>query len=346
MALLSVLVAGAPARPGIYEIKGVEVKAEDEDAAKAKLKAIAEAQQKAFTILLGRLLGSRQVGQMPEIPPEEIARVMAGMSVEQERTGPRQYVATLTIRFRPEGVEQILDRYQLSFTSNQAPAVLLLPVYRRGKEAVLWESPNPWRDAWTSLRPENSLTPLLLPLGDLTDADALSAGDAIDNRTEKIALLKQRYNVEHVLVAVAEATDGGNTLAVHMTGTHPIGLIDWRDSFPVASGKIEETARAAAKRFLGAIEDNWRMMAPRQDARRGNSYTIAVPFSGLAEWQTIRRALEQTVGVERIETRSLSGQGAVVDVVYNGPLEQFSAYLERHGLILSESGESLVLYRE
>jgi len=347
VALIAMVAWPVPASADIYEIKGVEVKAEDEDAAKAKVKAIIQAQEKAFAILVARLVSQSVADNLPEIPTGDISRSMAGMSIEEERTGPKQYIAKLTVRFRPEAVQQLLDQFNVSVTSEQAPSTLLLAVYKVGETAVLWESPNPWRDAWAALSPENSITPVLLPLGDLSDADTLSAEDAIANTEEKIALLKERYNVEHVLVSVAEPSKDGTALSARIIGTSPVGTVNWKDTFKgEAGGDVADVAKIGARRFLAALEGNWRTMGEQRARNAGTKFTMAVPFRSLAEWQTIKSDIEQTMGVTRIDTRTLSGQGAVVDVVYAGPLDQLSADLQMRGLILSNGGDSLVLYRQ
>ena len=56
------------------------------------------------------------------------------------------------------------------------------PVYQAGGRSVLWEDPNPWRDAWAQ-RPRAGPLHLIVPLGDAgdiaaIDADKARAGDA------------------------------------------------------------------------------------------------------------------------------------------------------------------------
>jgi len=336
----------APGNLALYEVRGIEVKVSDDSAAKAKIKAILEAQQKAFATLLGRLLGEAAKDSPPEIPGEEIARVMAGLSIEKEFASAKQYSATLTVRFRPEAVQQLLDTYNLSFSAKQAPTMLLLAVYKIGDRAVLWESPNPWRDAWSALGPENSLTPILLPLGDLTDTDTISAQDVIAGRLENLDILKQRYKVNYVLVSIAEPDQTRTNLTVSLNGDSPAGLLNWKDKFAGQPGDIETTANAAAKRFLAAIEEKWRTGGPKKPASAGIAYTVTVPFSGLGEWQRIRQQISGIYGVTGIATKSLSGRGAIVDIMYDGSLGQLSRQLESQGLILADNGDSLVLYRE
>lgn len=337
----------APAQSDIYEVKGVQIEAEDEDAAKAKIKAISQAQEKAFAILLDRLVAQGAAERAPEIPTADIARAMGGISIANERTGPKQYIAEFTVRFRPDAVKQLLSQYNLSFSAEQAPTTLLLAVYKSGEAAVLWEEPNPWRNAWTQLSPENSITPILLPLGDFTDADLITARDVIENRTDKIEQIKKRYNVEFVLISIAEPNAEGTALTATISGNSPVGNVDWQDRFTgEPDDDLAAIAEDGAKRFLGAIEQNWRAIDAQQVNDDGSAFTMAVPFRTVAEWRNIREEIEGTYGVTRVETRTLSGQGAIVDVYYRGPLDQLSADLQQRGLILAEGGETLVLYRE
>ena len=338
--------AQQPNEDPLYEVRGVEVRVEAENAAKAKVEAIFEAQEKAFNRLLVRLLGSDANARLPEIDSGEIARSMAGMSIEKERTAPKLYMATFTIRFRREAIQQLLDANELKFTARQAETVLLLALYKIGSRAVLWESPNPWRDAWTSLGPENSLTPVLLPLGDLNDVSAISARDVLEGKAEKLEALKERYKVDYVLISVAEANGDKSGLRATLRGESPLGTLNWEETFTGPPGDIEAIAAVAAKRLLSAMEQQWRAEGPRTPASAAGVYTVAVPFSGLQEWQQIRDRIRATFGVNALEIKSLSARGAIVDITYDGELAQLNTALAGQGLILADNGEALVLYRE
>ena len=97
----------------LFTVTGVEVDVTDSDAAKAKLKAISEAQVKAFHILVERLGDQGDAAKVAHFKPGDIGRLMASLSVEEERTGPQRYVGKLTIRFLPERVRKALFPFKI-----------------------------------------------------------------------------------------------------------------------------------------------------------------------------------------------------------------------------------------
>lgn len=91
---------------------------------------------------------------------------------------------------------------------------LLLPYYENmAGKTILWEDPNPWRDAWQRMPAGNSqiVNNIVIPLGDISDISA-GASDAVwsgDYRT--LEKLQKNYGVSQVVLAV------GNKSGAHMT---------------------------------------------------------------------------------------------------------------------------------
>src|SRR5262249_23772346 len=81
--------------------------------------------------------------------------------------------------------------------------VLILPVYQRGTEAVLWEEPNPWRDAWAQSPAPSGPVPLSVPLGDIGDVGAIDAAKARAGDAEALAAVARRNDTEDAIVALA-----------------------------------------------------------------------------------------------------------------------------------------------
>src|SRR5688572_14909074 len=92
----------------LYTVSGIAVDVTDSDASSAKLKAISEAQVKAFAILLERLGGTDATARLQGLGPADIGRMMDSLSIEEERTGPGRYIGRLTVRFLPEQVRAAL----------------------------------------------------------------------------------------------------------------------------------------------------------------------------------------------------------------------------------------------
>jgi hypothetical protein len=339
--LLSVLLAVsfgaatlAAQDPALFTVSGVEVDVTDRDAAQAKLKAISEAQVKAFKILVERLGEPGDADKVSHLKPSQIGRLMASLSVEQEQSGPQRYVGTLTIKFLPKRVQKALSQIKFSYVSEQSPKILVIPVWRSENGLVLWEE-NPWRTAWQNLKAENSLVPVLIPLGDLTDSNTLSPEDIVNGPSEELEALGYRYEAEAVLLAFAEPI-GDNSVHAAMSGESPVGKISFDKKYVSTEGGVLAAAEQAAERFHTVMTFKWKKAQRNQGLSDSNVQVvnIAVPFSSLAEWNALRGQMAVTPGVTAMDVNSLSSSGANVRLTYNIPFEQLRTAMHQQRLNL------------
>ena len=82
-----------------------------------------------------------------------------------------------------------------------ATSTVIIPVYQSAGRAVLWEDPNPWREAWDHAPATSG--PVVVPLGDAGDLAAIDAGKARAGDSDAIAAVARRNGGEEALVAVA-----------------------------------------------------------------------------------------------------------------------------------------------
>ena len=327
----------------LYIVSGVEVDVTDTDAAKAKLKAISEAQIKAFRILVERLGEEGDVAKVQHFKPAQIGRLMSSLSVEEERTGPKRYIGKLTIKFLPDRVRTALSEVKFNVVEEQAPRILVIPIWRTEQGPVVWED-NPWRTAWQSLKSENSVVPVLIPLGDLSDAQALTPEEVMAGDQAKLEAIGYRYEARAVLVALAEPI-GDNSVRATMQGQSPVGDISFDKTYVSTDGGLADASLQAASRFHKAMIFKWKKSRPSQGLANTNVQVvnIAVPFSSLNEWNAIRGQLSIAPGVTAVEVNSLASTGASVRLTYNIAFEQLRLALQQQRLNLVLVGGTWVV---
>ncbi len=331
------------ARADLYSINGIKVDETAQDAVQAKKKALGGGQSLAFQTLMHRLTRAEDRAALPEIKPGDISRLMDSMSVEGERTSGTRYIATLNIRFRPEQIRDFLLQFNVPYADLQAPGVLLLTIWQDASKPTIWDPPNPWREAWVALNVENSITPLFMPLGDLTDISTINATDVLSGNEEKLQKIKDRYAVENVLVAVAEKQPGGAVRAT-IRGATSVGPVEYDNVFPGdGSGNPNTALGQAARTVLTSIEDEWKANNLQSGRPNGSSMTVAVPFTSIGEWNNIRQRIASTIGIGSVSVRRLSSQGAVVDIVFSGDLGELNSQLAQSGFKLTDIGDTWVL---
>jgi len=303
----------------LYTVTGVKVDVREKDAALAKLKAISDAQIKAFAKLVRRLASPAAAKTLSGLGRREIGRMMASLSVESERTGPGRYIGKLTVRFLPEKVRTAFSNAGISFTEQQSPKIVILPVWNGPQGPVVWRD-NPWRQAWINLKAENAIVPVIIPLGDLTDSQAISVEEALAGHETKLGSIKFRYQAEAILVAVATPKSKTELQAV-MTGASPLGQIDFDKTYKArADEDLNALAGRIAARFHTVMIDKWKKEGgqPALAAGPPQSFAVSVPFSSVAEWNNIRIELLTTPGVTGVDVSSISDNGAIVQLSYTG----------------------------
>jgi len=344
--ILAVLVwvmatAGLVRADPLYTVSGVEVDVTDSDASSAKLKAISEAQVEAFAILLDRIGGGEAAARLQHLGPSEIGRMMDSLSIEEERTGPGRYIARLTIRFLPDMVRAAMAGADIAFTEERAPAVVVVPVWMGPGGPEVWAD-NPWRAAWLLLNAQDSLVPLVVPLGDLTDSQALTAAQALDGDRAGLEALRQRYSADAVIVAVAAPLDD-KTVRATLIGETAMGAIDFDRTYTAQDGGVAAAAGQAVREFHSALLAEWRASRPQVARVEVQSLRVAVPLSSLEQWNDLRGRLVATPGVAGVDLSSLSGQGAVVRLSFSVPIPDLQAELAQRRLDLALRGDVWVI---
>jgi len=341
--LLLVPALRAEADDAVFRVTGVKVDATDRDAASAKMKAISEAQVKAFGILVDRIAEDGADAKLKDLPPGQIGRMLASLSIEEERTGPGRYIGRLTINFLPDKVRETLARAGVAFTEKQAPRIVVLPVWSTEAGATAWDD-NPWRRAWQDLKAENAVVPIMVPLGDLNDSEAVSVEQALAGDTDKLEALRLRYQAEAVLVAVAEPA-GENAIHAKMQGDTPLGRVLFDKTYSVENGGVAAAAQSAAQRFHRIMIQKWKQQTvseARLDVQAA-SLDVAVPFSNPSEFSVTRSRLMATRGVAGVDISTISGNGAIIKLSYTVPFQQLQAALQMQRMILRPHGSSWVL---
>ncbi len=164
-AALALLVLGVAALPGRaaeddqYSVT-VKVDATNEVVGKAREAARLDGQRRALQALADRLSGGAAAAKLPKLDDKAITDMIASFEVANERMSAVRYVADYTFHFRPAELDRVLQKAGIGAAGEAGAAsgkpLVVLPVYQSGAAAVLWDDPNPWRDAWARRPPGTS----------------------------------------------------------------------------------------------------------------------------------------------------------------------------------------------
>lgn len=354
----AVLAWAAAAAPGpaaasdaeAFLVRDVAVDATADNATAARDTALATGHAVAFGRLIARIVPAGQVAGVPRLDPAAIEPLVHSFEVDGEKTSRVRYLARLTFRFDRTALRRFLRASGVPFAVAKSRPVLVLPVLRRAGTYLLWDRPNPWREAWAGLPRAGELVPLVSPAGDLQDLRDISARQAVAGEPARLRAIAGRYGAASVAVMVAsERRAGGAPEAVRVSvTTHGADgatrtLAESHLVDPAATDA--ERYRAAATRTARRIQESWKSENLLLFDREGQ-IDAAVPVSGLDEWVAISRALAGTPSSDGTRVLALSRGAVDVRLRYFGDIEGFRAALRLNDLVLDRGAGGWVLRRQ
>jgi hypothetical protein len=345
LALAAAMLSPGAAEAGPYEVEGIAVEAHAADAVTAKQAAMADGAARALAIVLQRLTRDADRARLPQVPPERLDATIANFSIGKERSSATAYIATLTFRFEPAAVQDLLASAGVPYTDRQAPPILVVPIYREAGRDFYMDG-NPHLDAWRNFDLVNTLTPIRLPEGNVAD-QGVDPGEVLARDSGALAGLRYLYGADSVLVGLCETDAAHGQFTCSLEGAGPGGPVALKESFAGGSDPLA-AAQAAVGSFLAEIEEQWKTASMMQPggfigAGLGAPIRLSVSFAGLAQWQALRARLAGLPGVGRIDIEALNARGALISLYYAGSGEQLSGVLAQAGMALADAGDHWVL---
>jgi hypothetical protein len=351
LALVAALVWAGVARAetgDVYEVRNVAVDVTAKTAAQAREQALVQGERLAFQRLLGRLTLLADRDRLPDLGREEISALVTDFAVAREKTSPVRYIASLTYHFKKGHVRRLLTDHGLSFAETMSKPVLVLPVYQAAGALLLWDDPNPWRDAWSTGLETGGLVPLVLPLGDLADVADIGAEQAVKGDVQRLAAIAKRYGAGGTMVAQCilhtDRAPGVPELEVHVTryGTVLENQTVIMSYVGHEGESLADQLRRAVVHLVRQMEDNWK----RDNLLRFADQAVVpvrVPIDSLRGWLTVRQRLAGVAVIRRAELVLLSRTEARVNLHYIGGPDQLALALQQADLTLAHDGDQWVL---
>lgn len=331
----------AQVRGDPFTVRDVKVDESANSVSQARDRALLIGQRRALDRLLRRLVVAADVERLPQLPNNEMLRLVDGIQVASEKSSATRYIAELIVSFRKERVREFLRANDVRFAETRAKAALVLPVLEEGGERMLFDDANPWRDAWLAQPPAtDSLLPLVLPLGDLADVATIGPNDAAFGDERRIGQMAQRYEVDGVLVALARlgrdfAADRP-TLDLSLRRYGGVGarvMVDRFDAQPDET--VEDLMARAVTALIAGLEEDWKQETAlsRGVEQRLSVQVLLVDFQ---DWLTIRQRLLRNAMVQRVQILSIRKGDAQLALDYQGLPSQLQVALAQDDLELRE----------
>jgi Uncharacterized protein conserved in bacteria (DUF2066) len=356
--LLLVLLHSSPGRADDqsdpYTIT-VKVDATADNAVDARRIARLEGQRQALVKVIEQLSGSTNV-TLPKLDDNAITDMVNSFAVANEHMSAVRYLADYTFHFHPAKVRHLMQDAGIALAgsagsgSSQAGNAaaesgpsggpdVIVPVFQDGATAVLWDDPNPWRDAWARLPAGSGGVGLTVPLGGVRDLTAIDAVQAVAGKPDALNAIAAQNGGGDTIVALATAErEGGQLSGLAVTiKRYRQGLLSGTQSlnFAVKPGESENDLMAqAVNGTAAAIEAGAGTAGGAVASGPPASLTATVPITGLDEWIEVRTRLAAVPSVRKVDLLSLNRQEARIVITYAGTPEQLKLSLASSNLDL------------
>jgi len=329
-----------------FAVSGVKVDINAANANTARDQAIREAQGKAWNELYRRLVPGG--GNPPRLSENDIARLVQGFEIDEEKVSATRYVGSITVRFRPNAVRDAIGGAgSAQYVEPPAKPFVVLALTVTDGRTLLWEDRTPWRAAWEERPATSSLVPLVVPDGELTDAQAIGTEEAVAGNADALARIAQRYNAGGVVVARTDLPAGGPDAARGLTvDVTRYGLDGSRETQTVnvkadAADRPADVLARAVTAVGAQLDESWRrsnVMATGPE----QTTLVRVPLAAVADWVETRKRLTGIGAVTRSDLVSMSRAEALVNLTHRGAPDQLAPLLSKRDLGLTRTAPPVV----
>jgi hypothetical protein len=364
-ALIATLPTLADEQTDFYTVT-IKVDATADNAVEARRLARLDGQRQALAKAVAQLAGSPDV-QLPKLQDSAITDMVDSFEVANEHTSAVRYLADYSFHFRPARVRRLMQEAGIAIggtapagnaAAGNSPAgeaaaanaaengrggqpAVILPVFKDGASVVLWDDPNPWRDAWVQHPGRPGPVRLTVPLSGVAALTVIDAPQALAGKGEALGRIAADNGGGDAIVALATVERSGDQLAGlavtvkryrqgQLTGTQA-------ETFSRNPGEGEgDFMQRAVDGTAAAIE-----RAPAEVAAGSGlpaTLTATVPINGLAEWVAVRDRLAEVPTVRRVDLLSLNRQQARIAITYSGTPDELKSSLADADLDLGGEG--------
>ena len=330
----------------VYTVAGIAVDTKAPSLTAARDQAFLDGQRQGFRTLMERLTPATEHPRLPDVPGTEAAQMVESVAVDSEKAGGNRYLATLTVRYHPEAVRQFLSARGILWNDARRPRTLIVPMYRTDGATVLWEDPNPWKQAWDALRTEPPLTPLVVPVGDLADVQALTVAQAEAPDAAALLRLAARYHATLIDVFIAEPVQGAAqpTVTVTRISITDTGIVH-ADPLTVEAADGQVLAKAVQD-SIAALSTDWRAGEGEvTTALPEATLRLWMPVTGLQDWFHRRDTLRNVPNVRGVDVLALAPTRVDVSLRYAGTEQELNTALRAAGLQLEMDTPSGLILR-
>lgn len=325
----------------VFAVRDIPVDETAKSTSAARMRALENGRVTAAHRLVERLTRPLDRTGLPPLDAETVRSLVASFQIDDEKTSSVRYLANMTVSFKPEAVRRFFQTFGVPFADVRSRPVLIVPTLEQGSGYILWEDPNPWREAWQNHPSADGLVTVVTPLGDLADITGLTAEQAVDADIGALSAAAARYRAGSTMVAIAsldKATPGAERIDITATRAGRSDELPLLLSLQNTAGEPLETFLArAVSNVIDVLNTEWKSENIFTSGQSGR-LRAAVLVSDLQSWIEVQRRLVRAPNVSAVHILALTANSAEIEIDYRGDIIRLERALLRSDLLLESSG--------
>jgi len=331
----------------IFGVAGVRIDQRAENASKARDMGIRNAAERAFAIILDRLLPTAD-GQAQFMAAHDLDDFSDFTHIVEENNLEQRYIATLDFCFDAARLRHAMIAAGLQWSELQSPPILVVPVWKGPDGARAWYRDNKWLAGWwDAVASYSGLLSLRQLDRNLINERQFRGEDLADANPVKLAAAASLVKAEQIMVVMAALDYDGSkpviTITARLFDKNGQLLTDilYGDQM-ILTNLDQDGLDAMRRKIIAKMDSSWHM-ANLIDGAVADYLTVFMPVSSVKDWATRLTALNEVAVVQSYDILSLDTKGGQVVLRLVGSREALGNALAAHKLELVDDDGRLLI---
>ena len=331
----------------IFGVAGVRIDQRAENASKARDMGIRNAAERAFAIVLDRLLPTAE-GQAQFMAAHDLDDFSDFTHIVEENNLEQRYIATLDFCFDAARLRQAMIAAGLQWSELQSPPILVVPVWKGPDGARAWYRDNKWLAGWwDAVASYNGLLSLRQLDRNLINERQFRGEDLADANPVKLAAAASLVKAEQIMVVMAALDYDGSkpviTITARLFDKNGQLLTDILYGEQMILTNLDQDGLDEMRRKIIAKMDSSWHMANLIDGAVADYLTVFMPVSSVKDWAKRLSALNEVAVIQSYDILSLDTKGGQVVLRLVGSREALGNALAAHKLELVDDDGRLLI---
>ena len=331
----------------IFGVAGVRIDQRAENASKARDMGIRNAAERAFAIVLDRLLPTAE-GQAQFMAAHDLDDFSDFTHIVEENNLEQRYIATLDFCFYAARLRQAMIAAGLQWSELQSPPILVVPVWKGPDGARAWYRDNKWLAGWwDAVASYSGLLSLRQLDRNLINERQFRGEDLADANPVKLVAAASLVKAEQIMVVMATLDYDGSkpviTITARLFDKNGQLLTDilYGDQM-ILTNLDQDGLDAMRRKIIAKMDSSWHM-ANLIDGAVADYLTVFMPVSSVKDWAMRLTALNEVAVVQSYDILSLDTKGGQVVLRLVGSREALGNALAAHKLELVDDDGRLLI---